>query len=31
MRKSSPEKPQLDRLDFAILRALQRDARLSLG
>ena len=31
MRKSSPEQPQLDRLDFAILRALQRDARLSLG
>ena len=31
MSKIAPESPRLDRLDFAILRALQRDARLSLA
>ena len=31
MRKATTEQPRLDRLDYAILRALQRDARLSLA
>lgn len=31
MRKATTEQPRLDRLDFSILRALQRDARLSLA
>lgn len=31
MPRASTELPRLDRLDFAILRALQRDARLSLA
>ncbi len=31
MSKTATESPRLDRLDFAILRALQRDARLSLA
>ena len=31
MPKSAAESPKLDRLDFALLRALQRDARLSLA